>query len=113
MLRGINGQVIFHDNKDYEKLIQTIKEIKEISKYEVYAYCLMTNHVHLLIKERNEDLGIVFRRIGAKYVYWYNHKYKRRGYLFQDRYKSEAVESDEYLLTVLRYIHQNPVKAGI
>ena len=73
----------------------------------------MTNHVHLLIKERNEDLGIVFRRIGAKYVYWYNHKYKRRGYLFQDRYKSEAVESDEYLLTVLRYIHQNPVKAGI
>lgn len=56
----------------------------------------MNNHIHLLMKEGKEDLGIVFRRIGASYVYWYNRKYKRRGHLFQDRYKSEPVEDDKY-----------------
>lgn len=113
MLRGINGQIIFQDNEDYEKFIQIIREYKEVCGYEIYAYCLMSNHVHLLIKEGREELGIVFRRIGAKYVYWYNYKYERNGHLFQDRYRSEVVENDKYFLTVLRYIHQNPVKAGI
>ena len=113
ILRGINGQIIFKDNEDYKKLIQTINEYKEISGYEIYAFCLMNNHIHLLMKEGKENLGIVFRRIGASYVYWYNRKYKRRGHLFQDRYKSEPVEDDKYFLTVLRYIHQNPIKAGI
>lgn len=113
MLRGINGQIIFKDNEDYEKLIQTISKYKEICGYEIYAFCLMTNHIHLLIKEGKESLGMVFRRIGASYVYWYNRKYKRNGHLFQDRYKSEPVEDDKYFLTVIRYIHQNPLKAGI
>lgn len=113
MFRSINKEVIFKENEDYEKLIQTIGEYKEVSQYKIYAYCLMNNHIHLLIKEGKEDLGIVFRRIGASYVYWYNRKYKRRGHLFQDRYKSETVEDDRYLLTVLRYIHQNPIKAGV
>lgn len=113
MLRGINRQVIFQDNEDYQKLIDTIIGYKEICGYEIYAYCFMSNHIHLLIKEGKEDLGIVFRRIGASFVHWYNMKYKRSGHLFQDRYKSEVVESDKYFLTVLRYIHQNPIKAGI
>ena len=113
IFRGINGQVIFQDNEDYEKFIETINAYKVISQYEIYAYCLMSNHIHLLIKEGKEELGIVFRRIGAKYVYWYNQKYRRIGHLFQDRFKSEVVEDDRYFLTVLRYIHQNPLKAGI
>ncbi|MDD4569940.1 MAG: transposase [Tepidanaerobacteraceae bacterium] len=113
MTRGINGQIIFEDNDDYNKFIQTIRKYKKICEYEIYAYCLMSNHIHLLIKEGKEDLGRVFRRIGASYVYWYNWKYKRSGPLFQDRYKSEVVEDDIYFLTVLRYIHQNPIKAGI
>lgn len=113
MLRGINGQIIFEDNEDYDKFIQIIKEYKEECGYKIYAYCLMSNHIHLLMKEGKEELGIIFRKIGAKYVYWYNWKYKRRGHLFQDRYKSETVESNRYFLTALRYIHQNPVKAGI
>lgn len=58
-------------------------------------------------------IGIMFRRLGARYVYWYNTKYGRRGYLFQGRYRSEVVESDSYFLTVLRYIHQNLLKAGM
>jgi len=73
----------------------------------------MSTHIHLLMKEVRESLGIAFRRIGASYVYWYNWKYSRRGHLFQDRYKSGAVETDGYFLTVLRYIHQNPRKARI
>ncbi|AKL96079.1 transposase [Clostridium aceticum] len=113
MLRGINGQTIFEDNEDYQKFIETIKKYKEICGYDIYAYCLMSNHIHLLIREGIEDLGIVFKRIGVRYVHWYNWKHKRSGHLFQDRYKSEAVENDKYFLTVLRYIHQNPIKAGI
>lgn len=113
MFRGINGQIIFQENEDYEKFIQVIREYKEVCGYKIYAYCLMSNHVHLLIEEGKEDFAIVFRRIGAKYVYWYNLKYIRSGHLFQDRYKSEAVENDSYFLTVIRYIHQNPMKAGI
>lgn len=113
ILRGINRQRIFEDEQDYEKLFETLKEYKEKSGYDIYAYCFMSNHIHLLIKEREEDLGKVFQRVGATYVYWYNWKYNRRGHLFQDRYKSEAVENDGYFLTVLRYIHQNPIKAGI
>ena len=113
MLRGINKQRIFEDDQDYQKFLETIKAHKEASGYKIYAYCLMNNHIHLLMKEGRESLGIAFRRIGASYVYWYNWKYSRRGRLFQDRYKSEAVETDGYFLTVLRYIHQNPRKAKI
>lgn len=113
MLRGINQQQIFEEKEDYEKFIQIMKDCKEISGFKIYAYCLMGNHIHLLIKQENEMLEQIFKRIGGRFVYWYNTKYKRSGHLFQDRFKSEPVESDEYLLTVLRYIHQNPVKAGI
>ncbi len=113
VLRGINKQRIFEDDEDYQKYLYTLKTYKEISAYEVYAYCLMSNHVHLLMKEGKEALGVAFRRIGASYVYWYNWKYCRSGHLFQDRYKSEAVETDRYFLAAMRYIHQNPVKAGI
>ncbi len=113
ILRSINKQNIFEDDEDYQKLLETLKKYQEKSGYEIYAYCLMSNHIHLLMKEIKEELGIAFRRIGASFVYWYNWKYARSGHLFQDRYKSEAVESDRYFLTVLRYIHQNPLKAGI
>jgi len=72
MLRGINKQIIFEDNEDYEKFLQIIKGYRDECGYEIYAFCLMSNHIHILIKEAKEDLGMVFRRIGAKYVYWYN-----------------------------------------
>ena len=113
VMRGINQQRIFEDHLDYRKFLDTIGLYKDKSGYELYAYCLMGNHIHLLIREGDEDLGNAFRRIGAAYVYWYNWKYNRCGHLFQDRFKSEAVETDAYLLTVLRYIHQNPLKAGM
>jgi len=113
MLRGINRQVIFEDREDNEKFLDILMECKTISGYTIFAYCLMNNHVHLLMKEGTEELQTIFKRIGGRYVYWYNGKYSRNGHLFQDRYMSEAVETEEYIYTVIRYIHQNPVKAGI
>lgn len=113
MLRGINGQVIFEDSQDKEKFLETLKTYKTISEYKVFAYCLMSNHIHLLLKVEKEDLDLIVKRIAGSYVYWYNWKYKRRGHLFQDRFKSEPIEDDSYFLTVLRYIHQNPIKSGI
>ena len=113
MLRGINRQVIFEDEDDLNVFLKTIKMYKTEFDCRIYAYCLMKNHVHLLIKIDNEELHKYMRKVAAKYVYWYNWKYDRVGGLFQDRYKSEPVEDDGYFLAVLRYIHQNPVKAGI
>jgi putative transposase len=113
IIRGINHQVVFHDEEDYARFHQTLRRYKEKSAYEIYAYCLMDNHVHLLLKVNQEPLEQIMRRICGSYVYWYNAKYQRIGNLFQDRFKSEAVEDDRYLLTVLRYIHQNPLIAGI
>lgn len=113
MLRGINQQQIFEDNEDREKFIQVLTDCKAISKYKMFAYCLMGNHVHLLLKVEAEDLEQIFKRIGGRYVYWYNVKYQRTGHLFQDRFKSEPVETDKYFLAAIRYIHQNPIKAGL
>jgi putative transposase len=113
ILRGINRQTIFEDDEDYLKMLDSLEVCREKSGSEIFAYCLMSNHGHFLLKEGTEDLGAVFRRLGPSFVYWYNWKYSRRGHLFQGRYKSEVVEKDKYFLTVIRYIHQNPVKAGI
>lgn len=113
MLRGINQQQIFEDSKDYDKFLHTLKECKEICEYKLYAYCLMGNHIHLLMREGQEPLEQVFKRICGRFVYWYNIKYQRVGHLFQDRFKSEPVETEQYFITVLRYIHQNPTKAGL
>lgn len=98
MLRGINRQIIFLDDEDYEKYLQCFEECKSTSGYNLCAYCLMGNHIHLLLKEEKEPLELTFKRLGARYVFWYNWKYKRSGHLFQDRYKSEAVEDDAYFL---------------
>jgi putative transposase len=113
IMRGINRQSIFEDDEDSDKFIQTLQHYSGVSGYEVYAYCLMENHLHLLIKVGKEPLEQLMRRICGSYVYWYNRKYDRVGNLFQDRFKSEPVDNDVYFLTVLRYIYQNPVKAGL
>lgn len=113
MVRGINQQDIFEDDEDRQRYLETIARFKEELNFEVYAYCLMNNHVHLLINEREAELSKIFKKIGTSYVHYFNWKYERNGHLFQDRYKSEVVEDDSYLHTVIRYIHQNPLKARI
>jgi len=113
MLRGINKQSIFADDDDNQKFLFLLKDIKKLSSFELYGYCLMSNHVHLLIKENNEAVGQIIKRIASRYVFWFNKKYSRCGHLFQERYKSEPVENDQSFIYVLRYIHQNPLKANI
>ena len=73
----------------------------------------MGNHIHILLQETKEPIELLMKRIATRFVYWYNIKYGRVGHLFQDRFKSEPIENDLYLLTVIRYIHQNPVRAGL
>jgi hypothetical protein len=73
----------------------------------------MDNHAHLLLQEREEDIANIMKRINVSYVFYFNKKHKKSGHLFQDRYKSEKIEDDSYLLMAIRYIHRNPIKAGI
>ena len=113
ILRGHNQQLIFKEEEDARRFLHILEKYQKTGDYLVFAYCLMTNHVHLLIKEEKAELGTIMKRIGTSFVYWYNRKYERCGNLFQDRFRSETVEDEQYFLTVLRYIHQNPVKAGL
>ena len=113
MVRGIDKRNIFLSDSDYYKFLECIEKAKGKSEFLLLAYCLMTNHVHLLIKEGNEEIGDTVRRINVAYAQYHNKKHGRTGHLFQNRYKSEAVNDDNYLLVVMRYIHQNPIKAGI
>jgi len=122
MMRGINHQNIFEEEEDFYQFISTLDRMR--MRYDeqghvcgmnctYYAYCLMNNHFHLLVKERDEGIGDTVKRIASSYVYYYNHKYRRDGHLFKERFKSEPVNDMVYFTTLLRYIHQNPVKAGI
>jgi putative transposase len=112
MLRGIDKRNLFFDDEDRARFIENLIKSREKGKFENLGYCLMDNHIHLLLKE-SEDIGTSMKRITVSYAGWNNRKYERTGHLFQNRYLSEPVEKEGYLLTVLRYIHQNPVKAGI
>jgi len=113
MLRGIDKRNIFLDDEDRKTLLDYLTKAKEKSKFSLYGYCLMDNHFHLLMKEGDEPIGESIKRITVGYVQRHNLKYSRTGHLFQNRYKSEAVNNEQYLLHVLRYIHQNPIKAGL
>ena len=104
MLRGINRQQIFMDDEDCRRFVRILSDCKQLSGFELYAWCLMPNHIHMLIHVQNEPLEKIIKRIGSRFVWWYNMKYERVGHLFQDRYRSEPVEEDAYFLTVLRYI---------
>ena len=113
ILRGINRQNIFENHEDYEKFAECLLYAKNKDGIKIYGYCLMSNHVHIVIGAGIESISISFKRIGVRYVSWYNRKYIRQGPLFQDRFRSEPIENDNYLLWALRYVHQNPVKAGM
>ncbi|NYB74900.1 transposase [Sedimentibacter hydroxybenzoicus DSM 7310] len=113
MIRGNDKRIIFLDNEDRKRFISTLFEKASEENIRIYAYCLMNNHVHLLLHEEDDNIAILMKRINVSYVYYFNKRYKRVGHLFQDRFKSEIVDNDDYLLAVVRYIHNNPVKAGI
>ncbi|MDX8346133.1 transposase [Rossellomorea sp. YZS02] len=101
------------DDQDREMFLKILLRYKSRRNFRLFGYCLMDNHVHLLLKEAEETVSDTIKRISSSYVYWYNKKYDRCGHLFQERFKSENVESSANFHRVLRYIHQNPLKAGL
>jgi putative transposase len=113
MIRGNERRNIFYDDEDRIRFIETLAQKKQKGAFYLPAFCLMDNHVHLAVIEGLDDIATVMKKITVSYVYFFNKKYKRVGHLFQDRFRSEAIENDRYLLAVTRYIHQNPVKAGL
>lgn len=113
ILRSVNQHLIFEEDSDYQKFIYILSDCKMKYDIKVYAYCLMDNHIHILLNSPADKLAAFFRSLGTRFVRWYNNKYLRTGHLFQDRYHSTTIESERAFLAALVYIHDNPVKANM
>jgi len=114
MFRGINHQDIFEEEQDFDYMLATMKALKQELQFELHAYCLMPNHVHLLLREQYPgDISTIIKRLLIKYVMRFNRKYERSGALIGSRYKSKVVAVDQYFIPLIVYIHQNPLQAGI
>ena len=113
ILRGINRENIFYDAEDYARFFSTVSRFQKTCDFEIAVICCMSNHVHLLIYVENGAHAQLIKRITVSYAAYYNKKYDRVGHVFQDRFRSEPINDERYLLTVARYIYQNPKKAGI
>ena len=113
MIRGINLQQIFKDTEVFERFLSVLERYRNECGFLIIAYCLMGNHVHLLIRTGNTGLDKIFKKIGVSYVMWFNRKYGRSGHLLYDRFRSEPVTDLYYLSAAVHYIHNNPVKAGL
>ena len=111
--RGNNRQKIFNREEDYKIFLNYLKTIKEKKGFNLYAYCLMPNHIHLLIEVKSHNLSVIMQRLLTSFTKYFNLNNKTWGHLFQGRYKAILCEKDSYLLELVRYIHLNPVRAKI
>ncbi|MBQ6343258.1 MAG: transposase [Anaerolineaceae bacterium] len=113
IVRGIGKQILFEEHSDYLHYLSLLKRFCKETGVTICAFCLMENHVHLLAYDPEQKIPLLMKKMGVSYSAYFNKKYERTGHLFQDRYLSEPIESEAYLLTVFRYILNNPQKAGI
>lgn len=113
MVRGNNRENMFFCDDDKVRYLETLKTYKEKFQMLIYAYCLMDNHVHLIIDCNGQDISKIMKGISLSYTQYVNKIYKRCGHLIQDRFKSEIIDTDEYILQASKYIHQNPMRANI
>lgn len=112
IIRGINKEKVFADDYLKQKVCQLIRELNDELPVEIYAYCVMDNHLHLLIKAKIDVLSKYMQKLGSSYGTFYNRKHnERNGYVFQGRFRSECVETEKYFWVCVRYIHKNPEKA--
>ena len=111
--RGNERRALFRDDRDREEYLSRIAIYREKFRFHLLAYCLMTNHVHLAIRTGAAPLSKIMAGLHSTYAEWFNRRHERVGHLFQGRYKARLVQEDRYLHALLRYIHQNPVRAGI
>lgn len=111
--RGNNRQRIFHESADYARYVDLLEEGVARFGHEVLAFCLMPNHVHLVIRTRDVPLSDVVQNAAFRFAAWSNRRLGRVGHVFQGRFRSFLVTRDAYLLALVRYVHQNPVRAGL
>jgi REP element-mobilizing transposase RayT len=109
--RGNDRQTIFHSVEDRAKFLSLLSAAKERLPFFLYAFCLMTNHVHLLIERKADTLGRIMHRLLTGYSQYYNRKYKKVGHVLQGRHKAILCQSELYMGELVRYIHLNPVRA--
>ena len=112
MLRGNERKPVFLEEEDKQKFVDILLQKKEGTGSLLYAYCLMDNHIHLVVKEAEQSLGRFMKRVGVTYAAYFNTKHKRVGHVFQDRFRSEPIDNETYLLSAIRYIHKNPFGQG-
>jgi len=108
MSRSISEVNLFKEDDDKKKYLEIIKDYKKLYQFKVYAYCLLSNHVHMIIDVNGADISKIMHSINFKYALYFNRKYNRHGHLFQDRFKSKIVTDDKYLINLSAYIHNNP-----
>jgi REP element-mobilizing transposase RayT len=113
MNRGRRREKIFSSPEDYELFIAVLGEAVEMWNLKIAAYCLMSNHYHLLLHTPDGNISCCMRHINGVYTQRYNRLHKKDGQLFRGRYKAVTIGGDSYLLEVLRYIHRNPLKARL
>ncbi len=113
MTRGVGKCIVFEDDKDRETFLDLLHNEAGEASVEIYAWCLMDNHYHLLVRGGIGDISTMMRKVNSRYAQYFNTRHGRVGHLFQGRFGSESVETEEYLIEVVRYIHQNPIKAGL
>jgi REP element-mobilizing transposase RayT len=113
IVRGINRRKIFFDDADRDAFLDRLVDILSDSKTPCFAWVLMTNHIHLLLRTGTAPIATVMRRLLTGYAVSFNWRHRRHGHLFQNRYKSILCQEDPYLLELVRYIHLNPLRAGI
>jgi putative transposase len=112
-LRGNAGQTIFFDDRDRARFYLLLQEGTERFRHRIHAFCLMSNHVHLAIQVADLPLSRIIQNLSFRYTKWVDWRQSRSGHLFQGRYKAVLVDADPYLLELARYIHLNPVRAGL
>ncbi len=113
ILRSVNQHIIFEEDSDYQKFLYILSDSKRKYDIDIYAYCLMDNHIHILMNSPPEKLSGFFQSLGTRFARWYNNKYQRSGHLFQERFHSTTIENNRAFLSALIYIHNNPVKANV
>lgn len=113
MVRGINRDFFFKGDSEKQLFLDLVREQQEDKLLELVAWCIMDNHVHMIVKAAIASMSKAIKVISLKFAARYNKAHERTGPVFGDRYRSESIEDDTYLLGVLRYIHLNPVKAGM
>jgi putative transposase len=111
--RGNNRQTVFRKNADYAAFLQTLSDLKERKPFELYGYCLMRNHFHLLVRPQGESISRIVQSLLVSHTHRYHKHYQSGGHVWQGRFKSPVVQDDEHALVVLRYIEANPLRAEI